>query len=226
MSPTPAKLKATRSRSRFWLLAAVLVALVITPFLIWGGWFEQIFDLEGARAWLLSLGPWAWAGGMALLLSDLLLPIPGTVVMSALGLVYGWFWGGVISATGSALSGMLAYGVCRTWGRRPARWLAGEEGLVKGEAVFQGNKGGWIVALSRWMPVLPEAVACLAGLMQMPWRTFLAGLLCGTVPLGFAFAAIGDLGHEHPGAAIALSALAPVALYALAAWGLRRRSRR
>jgi uncharacterized membrane protein YdjX (TVP38/TMEM64 family) len=145
--------------------------------------------------------------------------------MSALGLVYGWFWGGVASVFGSVLSGVIAYGLCRKFGHRAALWLAGEEGLAKGEALFQSERGGWLVALSRWMPVLPEAVACLAGLTNMPWRTFITALIAGSIPLGFAFAAIGALGLERPGTALALSALIPVALYALAAWVLRKRKR-
>lgn len=205
------------------MLLIVLLACIITPFLIWGDQFERLFDLHGTRQWMESLGPFAWVGGVALLVSDLVLPIPGTVVMSALGLVYGWFWGGLASVFGSVLSGIVAYGLCRKFGHRAALWLAGEEGLAKGEALFQSERGGWLVALSRWMPVLPEAVACLAGLTHMPWRTFITALIAGSIPLGFAFAAIGDLGLERPGAALTLSALIPVILYALAAWMLRKR---
>lgn len=211
-------------QSRLWALVVVLLGLIITPFFIWGDWFERIFDLQGAKQWMENLGPFAWVGGVALLVSDLVLPIPGTVVMSALGLVYGWFWGGVASVFGSVLSGIVAYWLCRQWGHRAAIWLAGEKGLAKGEALFQSERGGWLVALSRWMPVLPEAVACLAGLTKMPWPTFITALLAGSIPLGFIFAAIGDLGLERPGVAMSLSAIIPVMLYALAMWMLRKRS--
>lgn len=209
-------------RSRLWLLITALLVLIIAPFCIWGGWFEQMLDLHGAKAWMESLGPWAWLGGIALLVSDLVLPIPGTVVMSALGLAYGWFWGGVVSVAGSALGGLVAYALCRKFGHKPAIWLAGEDGLAKGEALFRSQRGGWLVALSRWMPVLPEAMACLAGLTEMPFRVFLVALLSGTVPLGFTFAAIGALGVERPGLTIALSALVPVGLYAAAAMVFRK----
>jgi uncharacterized membrane protein YdjX (TVP38/TMEM64 family) len=208
-------------RSRFWLLIIVLLALVIAPFCVWGGWFEEMLDLNGAKAWMESLGPSAWFGGIALLVSDLVLPIPGTVVMSALGLVYGWFWGGVASVAGSVMSGMVAYALCWKFGHKPAVWLAGEDGLAKGELLFRGQRGGWIVALSRWMPVLPEAVACLAGLTRMPFRVFFIALLSGSVPLGFTFSIIGSFGVERPGLAIALSALMPAGLYAVAAMVLR-----
>jgi uncharacterized membrane protein YdjX (TVP38/TMEM64 family) len=210
-------------RSRFWHLIAALLVLIIAPFCIWGGWFEKMLDLQGAKAWMESLGAWAWLGGVALLISDLVLPVPSTVVMSALGLVYGWFWGGIASVAGAVLAGLVAYGLCRKFGHRPALWLAGDEGLAKGEKLFRSQRGGWLVALSRWMPVLPEAVACLAGLAKMPFRVFFVALLSGCVPLGFTFAAIGALGVERPGVAIALSALVPVGLYGVAAMLLRKR---
>lgn len=208
------------NRSRWWLLVGVLVVLVVVPFCLWGEWFDRFFDLSGAKRWLEGLGPWAWMGGMALLVADVALPVPGTVVMTALGLVYGWFWGGVISAAGSALGGILAYGLCRWLGRRAALWLAGEEGLRKGERWFVDGRAGWLVALSRWMPLMAEVVACLAGLVRVPWRTFLTALLAGSVPLGFVFAGIGALGVERPALAMGLGAAVAAALGGAAAWGV------
>jgi len=208
--------------SRLWLLFVALVIVLITPFVLWGGWFELMLNPQGAKRWLDGLGPWGWAGGIGLLISDLFLPIPNTVVMSALGYVYGWFWGGVVSVVGSMLSGIVAYALCRWFGRSAARWLAGEDGLARGEELFQSNRGGWIVALSRFMPVLPEAIASLAGLTKMPWRTFLIAMLSGCLPLGFVFAAIGAMGIERPGLAISLSAGIPVVIYAIAVLLLKK----
>ncbi len=205
----------TAASRHLLLLVVVLLALVIAPFLIWGGGFENAFHLEGARAWMEGFGAWAWAAGVGLLVADMVLPVPGTVVMSALGWVYGWFWGGLISAAGSMLAGMTAYGLCRWLGRPAAHWIAGEDGLEKARVLFE-ERGGWLVALSRWLPVLPETVACLAGLARMRWRTFWRALLCGSLPLGFAFAAVGHFGHQSPALALALSALVPVVLWWLA----------
>jgi hypothetical protein len=50
----------------------------------------------------------------------------------------------------------------------------------------------------------------------------LPALACGSVPTGFAFAAIGNLGHSEPGWAIALSGLVPVLLWLAAARVLKR----
>ncbi|NNE93580.1 MAG: VTT domain-containing protein [Verrucomicrobiales bacterium] len=201
---------------RLVLLFFVLAVLVIIPFLIWGDFFERQMSLENMVAELeRSGGRWAWAIGIGLLLIDLLLPILGTVVMSALGVVYGWFWGGIFSTIGAMGAGLLAYGLCRNFGRRAGRWIAGEDGMKSGEKLFSGNLGGWVVALSRWLPVMPEVVACLAGLVRMPFRKFVIALACGCVPLGFAFAWIGEAGREKPELALILSATIPPVL-----WGI------
>jgi uncharacterized membrane protein YdjX (TVP38/TMEM64 family) len=77
------------------------------------------------------------------------------------------------------------------------------------------------VLTSRWLPILPEAVACLAGLARMPFRTFLAALAVGSLPTGFAFAGIGAIASERETLAVILSATLPVA-----AWLAGRRFRR
>ncbi len=208
--------------SRWWLLIFGLVALVIAPFLIWGEWFGAT-GFSGVRAWLENQGHWAWAAGVLLLCADIVLPIPGTIVMSVLGFLYGPLLGGFIAGMGSVLSGLLAYTACRFAGRGAAEWIAGKEQLARGEAWFQSRSAGWLVAVSRWTPVLPEAMACLAGLARMPLAAFVMALLCGSLPLGFAFAAIGHLGaDQHEGLALGLSAALPLVLYGLAAKVLLR----
>lgn len=203
---------------RLLLLFLVLALLVIIPFMIWGDWFEESMSLENTVEWLQSAGSWGWAAGIGLLLIDLLLPVLGTVVMSALGLIYGWWWGGVISAIGSVGAGLLAYGLCYRLGRKAAVWLAGEKGLEEGERLFGGETGGWLVALSRWMPVLPEVVACMAGISRMPFPRFVAALCAGSIPMGFVFAWIGHAGESQPGLALGLSACLPPIIWAIFRW--------
>ena len=207
--------------SRWWLLISTVAFLLMLPFLIWGEWLSHL-SFTGMAQWLGGQGGWAWALAIGLLCADILLPIPGTVVMSALGYIYGWWLGGIIASAGSFLSGLIAYGACRAAGRPAARWIAGDESLAKGEKWFAGSSAGWVVAVSRWTPVLPETIACLAGLALMPARRFIAALACGTVPLGFAFAAIGQIGTQNGTLAVVLSAALPLALYGVAARFIKR----
>lgn len=196
-----------------WLFLGLAV-LFLLPFLFWGDLLTSTFTATGAVEWLADYGRWAWAAGLVLLTSDLLLPVPGTVVMSALGYLYGTVAGGLLSAAGSFLSGALAYVLCRRFGTGAARRILGDTDFERGERLF-ARVGGWLVVLSRWLPILPEVVACMAGLTRMPARTFFLALACGSLPPAFTFAAVGQAGTHHPLLAVLASAVIPVVFWLL-----------
>ncbi len=199
--------------ARFALVVLGLALAVALPFALFGDGFERALAPDAAVRWLEGYGRWAWLAGIGLLIADLVLPIPGSAVMAALGMIYGPLKGGAVAALGSFAAGLLAYGLCRAFGQRAFAVLAGAEGDAAARRLF-ARAGGWLVAFSRWLPVLPETVACLAGLTAMRFRTFATALVCGAVPLGLTFAAVGHLGVHAPATTLTLSALVPVALWA------------
>ena len=201
-------------RGNLFLLVSVVLLLlgILGPWLVWGEKFENALTLEGSITWLRAQGGWAWLAGVGLLVGDLALPVPSTIVMSALGVIYGTVVGGLIAGVGSILAGVAGYGLSRLVGRPMAIWCAGEESLVRTEMLF-ARGGAWLVLASRWLPVFPEAVSCLAGLARMPFPTYLGASAAGSLPMGFAFAAIGALAQDRQGLAITLSITLPVLLW-------------
>jgi uncharacterized membrane protein YdjX (TVP38/TMEM64 family) len=199
-----------------------LAVLLCVPFFIWGDDFMQRFSGESAVAWVRGWGPWGGLAVIGLLVSDLLLPIPATPVMAAAGYVYGALVGGLLAAAGSFAAGMAGYALCWAFGRGVAVRLAGERELAQHETLFQ-RSGPWIVAASRWMPLLPEVVSCLAGITRMPLRRFALSLACGAVPMGFVYAAIGAAGQDYPTLAIVLNLAVPPVLWLGLHLMLRRR---
>lgn len=200
---------------RLLLWFILLAALVIGVWLVWGGAWEQRFTLAGSVAWIQGAGPWAWAAGIGLLAADLVLPVPGTVVMSALGFVYGTWVGGLVAAAGSIVAGLCGYGVGRLIGEKAARKLLGDGDFEKGRRIFSRG-GGWMIALSRAVPILPEALSCTAGLVRMPFGRFMAALSCGSLPVGFLYAWIGAVGRDAPGWAFGFSIAVPAVLWLVA----------
>lgn len=197
---------------RFLWLSLSLAVLFLVPFLIWGGSFEAWFSGTAALTWVRA---WGWVAVVGLLCADLVLPLPATGIMAAAGFVYGPWIGGGLSALGSFGSGLLAYCLCRAFGTKAARSLVGPEDLERSERLFASH-GAWLVALSRALPLLPEVIACLAGLARMPPGRFAVALGCGSIPMGFIYAAIGAAGQEKPFLALGLSIAVPGLLWGVA----------
>lgn len=208
-TPRPAR---RRPLVRLLAVFLALAVLMLVPFLIWGDSLERSVTRESIVAGLGDAALYAWIAGLALLLSDLLLPVPNTVIMAALGVVYGPLLGGLVASAGVALSGAVGYGVCRAWGRPAARRLVGEDGLAEGERLF-ARAGGGLVAVTRPVPILSEVIACMAGLAGMRARVFLAALLCGSLPLGFLMAGLGYAGSERPLLTLIVGAALPLPLW-------------
>jgi len=134
------------------------------------------------------------------------------MVMAALGVIYGPFLGGLVATLGNCLSGLLGYALCRRFGRPLATRLIGEPDFEAGAELF-ARSGGVIVAASRWLPVLPEVISCMAGLMRMPLANFTLALVCGAAPLGFVVAGLGYAGSEQPLLTLVLCAALPLPLW-------------
>lgn len=206
---------------RNWFVFGALMLFIILSFLVWGEGFTQLFGEEKVVSVLAQYGNWAWLFGIILLIGDLFLPLPSTIIMSALGFLYGPLLGGILATIGNFLSGMLAYVLCHLLSKRFVLKILGAKDYQKGKLLFN-TRGGWIVAISRWLPILPEAIAFMAGLNRMNARRFAISLLCGSLPLGFVFAFIGHTGINQPCFAIAISAILPFFLWLIAQRQLRK----
>jgi uncharacterized membrane protein YdjX (TVP38/TMEM64 family) len=164
---------------------------------------------------------WAWAVGIVLIWVDLVLPIPQTAVIAALGIVYGTLLGGLLGTFGLITGGLLGYGLMFTSARRFAHRFAGPRSLRKMEGLFDRG-GAWAIVLSRSLPYsIPEAMVVLAGLAAMPMRKFTVALTIGSVPTAFAFAAIGAGWADQPILALAVSYVLPILLLPIALYLMR-----
>jgi len=167
---------------------------------------------------------WAWAVGIVLIWADLVLPIPQTAVIAALGSVYGTLLGGSLGSLGLITGGLLGYGLMRTSARRLAQRIAGRQSLQRMERLFSRN-GAWAIVLTRSLPYsVPEATVFLAGLGGMPMAKVAAALTVGSVPTAFAFAAIGAGWADQPMLALVVSSVLPILLLPIALYLMRLRA--
>jgi len=172
---------------------------------------------------LRDYGSWAWAIGIALIWADVVLPVPQTAVIAALGIIYGTVLGGFMGSVGLITGGLFGYVLMLTSARRFAQRFVGPRSLHKMESLFDRG-GAWAIILTRSLPYsVPEAMAFLAGLAGMPIREFTAALTIGSVPTAFAFAAIGAAWADQPVLALTVSYVLPILLLPIALHLMRRR---
>jgi membrane protein DedA with SNARE-associated domain len=191
-------------RPRFVLVALGALLIPIVPFLIVG-------ELPGER-WLAATGGHALAFGATgglLLMGDVLLPIPSSVIGSLLGARLGALAGFSWAFAGLTGGAWLGYAVGR---------------LVPGRATAGISRPtAWVVLVSRPVPVLAEAAALAAGAARTSPLAFLLATTAGNGiyagVLALAGARIVPAGLASP--ALAVPLLVPVIAFLI--W--RRRSR-
>ena len=170
---------------------------------------------------LRGYGSWAWALGIALIWADLVLPVPQTSVIAALGIIYGTLLGGLLGSLGLITGGLLGYLLMLTCARRYVQRFVGPRSLHKMESLFD-RSGAWAIVLTRGLPYsVPEAMVFLAGLAGMPMGKFIAASTIGSVPTAFVFAAIGAGWANQPILALVVSYVLPILLLPIALYLMR-----
>lgn len=194
---------AGNSGVRFFLLLLGLFACVMVPFALWGDLLER-----AAPQWLAAHNAWLWIAviGLALLISDVVLPIPSSVVAVALCWTLGPIVGASVVALGAFLSFVVGYGIGRCVPEdRLRRWI----GSALWDSVRARARGSdsWWIALARPLPVLAELSAVLAGVWRLSiWRTF-AQAAAASITLGILYGASAWLGATAPNIVASLAAL-------------------
>ncbi|MCL4802120.1 MAG: VTT domain-containing protein, partial [Burkholderiales bacterium] len=118
MPGTPAAARRVARRSILYAAVAALALVAIA----W--WFRPALDALGIDAHVGSLaetirswGRWGVAASIGLMIAHSFVPFPAEVVALANGMVYGAFWGTVVTWIGAMLGASAAFAVGRARGR-------------------------------------------------------------------------------------------------------------
>jgi uncharacterized membrane protein YdjX (TVP38/TMEM64 family) len=171
---------------RWLLLTALLLALILVPFLM----FEEQFERLGAGIVRGDLAGWPAAvlvsGFLAL---DVILPVPSSMVSTAAGAVLGFSRGTTVIWVGMMAGCLLGY-LLGSRATTAARRFVGPGSLDRAERMA-AEYGDWAIVVCRPVPVLAEASVILAGLVHTPWRRFLVLTATSNLGIAIAYAAIG-----------------------------------
>lgn len=201
------------------LVALALAALLLALFAI-----TQALDiplLSDERPSLGRAGIGAAALGVALLVSDVVLPVPSSAVMLAHGSLFGAVLGGLLS-----LAGSLGAAACGWWlGRRGTAWL--DRVIAPAErsrgAEIVADYGALAIVMSRPVPVLAETVSVMAGALEMSLPRLLGFALIGSLPPAAGYAIAGAAANRG---GVALPIIATLAATSSLIWLAGRWRRR
>lgn len=201
-SETPIRQRPWKRAARLSLLFLVMAAAVIVPFVLFGEELERMTREAMAHPSSRSVAAWA---GIALLLADIVLPVPSTLVITGLGAILGPLLGTLVAATGLTLGCLGGYGLGRILGQRFAERAIRQDDLDDLRDRL-ARHGALVLALCRPVPVLAEASVIVAGLSGMAAKKVLAVTGLANVGVAAVYATLGGWADSGLGFAIALTA--------------------
>ena len=172
---------------RYWGFSLGLLVVLLAVFAVveWRG----VGVLRDPSGLLAAGGGWAAVGSVGLLVADVFLPIPSSVIMIGNGALFGVAAGASLSLVGSVGASALAFLV----GRRSARWI--ERLVSPGEKAHAdallARWGALAIVVTRPIPLLAEATAILAGSSPLSWPRLLLASAAGTFPSCLLYALTG-----------------------------------
>ncbi|HRR34321.1 MAG TPA: VTT domain-containing protein [Kiritimatiellia bacterium] len=186
----PAAGQAVRFPWRTVTLIVVVALAIIVPFLLAGArinaWAEAVIAQSVQNRLLAGC---LLAG---LLATDILVPVPSSLVSTACGMVLGFWIGTLASFVGMSITTAIGYLMGR-YAAAPVGRLIGEAEFAMLEA-FHRRHGVWLLLALRPVPVLAEASAVFSGVSRLPAARVVAVMALGNAAVSAVYAAIGAWG--------------------------------
>ena len=183
---------------RYWMVVGVM----LTVFLLLFGLVEwlQVPLLTNPSEWLNRGGIVAASVGVGLLIVDVALPVPSSLVMIAHGALFGVALGTLLSLLGSVGAALAGFAI----GRRGGAWL---EKIVSADERLRVERmlerwGALAIVITRPVPLLAETTAILAGASAMSWRRVIVAAVAGSLPAALLYALTGAVAASFQNGAL------------------------
>jgi len=185
--------------TRFWLLIAIMLLFFTGIFLV----AEQLNLplLEDPYGTMGASGSSAAIIGVSLLIADVILPVPSSLIMIANGALFGVPLGVFLSVVGSLGATVAGFLLGRSGSLLTARLVRPEEQLRANRLL---DKYGMLaIILTRPIPLLAETTAIVAGMSEMKLRSVALAALAGTLPSALLYAITGATAAKLSSASLA-----------------------
>lgn len=162
----------------------IAVAVVINKFNIFEGYgpeeIKNYIQCKGIMAPVIYV----------LLLSSLpLLLFPDSVLVISGGMIFGLFWGSILTIVGSLIGAAIAFFISRKLGRQAVKKL-----IKKDLVLFdKKNSGFFLILMLRLIPLFPfKIVSYSAGLSDIKFKDFAIATTLGSLPGIIVYTNLGD----------------------------------
>ena len=173
------------------------VGLCITSLVVtWAALRSGLAGVDGVEQFATFVrGYGAWAPVVSFLLMSLQaipMPIPTVAITLTNGLIFGLWWGALLSWSGAMCASVIGFSLARRLGRPFVKRFAGEGALALVDRWSTGNATQAVFVARLIPPVSFRAVSLAAGLTPMPLSRFMLATGVGQAPATIAYSAIGN----------------------------------
>jgi len=145
--------------------------------------------LTDPTPWMRHGGVLAAVLGVSLLIADVLLPVPSSLVMVAHGALFGVVIGTLLSLLGSVGAALFGFAIGRRGGRLLERIVTPEERARADKMLARW--GTLAVLVTRPVPILAETVAIMTGTSTIGWARMALASFAGSLPPALLYALTG-----------------------------------
>lgn len=172
---------------RYLLLVAALLAFFLIVFFIVEALGVPL--LSDPTPWMQHGGVLAATLGVGLLILDVLLPVPSSLVMVAHGALFGVIVGTLLSLSGSLGAALFGFAIGRRGGKILERLVTPAERARANNLLARW--GALAIIITRPIPLLAETVAIMAGASSLGWGTVTLASVVGSLPPALLYAITG-----------------------------------
>ena len=139
-----------------------------------------------------DLGPWGPASSIGLMIAHSFVPFPSEFLTFANGMVYGPFWGVVITWVGAMLGAFVSFALTKHFGRPFIEKKVSHSQLEKIDH-WVHQQGVWSLLLARFIPIISfNLINYGAGMTSVSWWTFFWTTGIGILPITVIMVTMGN----------------------------------
>ncbi|WP_071396539.1 TVP38/TMEM64 family protein [Bacillus tuaregi] len=150
-------------------------------------------DVEGFRDFLLSFGPLAAViSGLLMVFQSVMAPLPAFVITFANGLLFGWFYGAILSWSSAMLGAIICFYLAKFLGRPVVEKIVSKKALQWWDLFFD-KYGKHSVFLARILPIVSfDMVSYAAGVTSIRFWSFFWATGLGQLPATILYSYLGE----------------------------------